>query len=205
MIKIFVTSLDNFNIERFNDYLNSFPEFLQKDFTKYRYYEDRMRTMAGKLLLRKAIKAFKVDVSLDELKYNEYKKPYLDNGPYFSISHSNNQIICAASHEEVGADIEEIRDINIDDFTAGFSDIEISTIHNSNNQVFELFKVWTLKEALLKYSGKGFFEDKKITLRNNKLFFDEIPVCYQVVEYKNYVISLVSKNMQNIEIIHPEL
>lgn len=38
--------------------------------------------------------------------YNEYGKPYLDNGLYFNISHSKNVIVCVISDREVGIDIE---------------------------------------------------------------------------------------------------
>ena len=46
---------------------------------------------------------------LQDWKYNEYGKPYVENGPYFSISHCKEGIAVAIDEQPIGIDIEGIR------------------------------------------------------------------------------------------------
>ena len=41
--------------------------------------------------------------------YNEHGKPFIEGGPYFSISHCKNGIAVAVNDEPIGIDIEHIR------------------------------------------------------------------------------------------------
>ena len=41
--------------------------------------------------------------------YNEHGKPYLENGPYFSISHCKEGIAVAVDDQPIGIDVESIR------------------------------------------------------------------------------------------------
>lgn len=83
--------------------------------------------------------------------YNEYGKPYLDNGLYFNISHSKNVIVCVISDREVGIDIEYLR----------YSDSVIRKCFNDKERVVslnnkEIFTIiWTIKESYVKLLGIG--------------------------------------------------
>ena len=55
---------------------------------------------------------FFMDTTKVEYIYNEFGKPYIkDSNLYFSLSHSNGVIALAVSKEEIGLDIELIKDV----------------------------------------------------------------------------------------------
>lgn len=105
---------------------------------------------------------------------NEYGKPYvsgiykttkikMDISLYFSVSHSGNMIICAVACFNIGADCQK----PAGDFETCkkitkryFSENENIFLSNfdSREYIDNFFKVWTKKEAYIKYTGKGFFE-----------------------------------------------
>ena len=65
-------------------------------------------------LCRKAISEF-CGVNADEIQIalSPFGKPYIKNLPvYFSISHSGDFAVCAVSNEEIGIDIEQIRQVH---------------------------------------------------------------------------------------------
>lgn len=94
---------------------------------------------------------------LNHLKYDEFGKPYIDTKTYFNISHSGDYVICAVSKcSKVGIDIEEVKPINIDDIKSEvFNEIEISHFKVSKNPIEFFYKIWTIKEAVLKGEGVG--------------------------------------------------
>lgn len=89
-------------------------------------------------------------------------KPYLLNEPhiYFNISHSGDYVICAISEEEVGADIQEHRQVKQGLVERFFSreENELLKEHNETQGITkeELFyRIWAVKEAHMKLTGKG--------------------------------------------------
>ena len=117
---------------------------------------------------------------------NEYGKPYaesiykfdntktniktkIDISLFFSVSHSENMMICAVACFNTGADCQKK---NTDDIESCrkiaarfFSGQEIIFLNNflepeSQNKEYidNFFKIWTKKEAYIKYTGKGLSE-----------------------------------------------
>lgn len=90
--------------------------------------------------------------------FNKYGKPYLksyDNF-YFNLSYSENIVTCGISSREIGIDIEKIKNINFKKITnLFFTKHENNYILNSSDKLKCFFKLWTLKESYLKYTGKG--------------------------------------------------
>ena len=96
--------------------------------------------------------------SLEDLRYSSLLRPYLEDGPDFNISHSGEYIICGISpHASIGVDIEEIKPIEINDFTNEFSSTELKLMSASENPFAAFYRLWTQKEAFLKALGKGLF------------------------------------------------
>ena len=103
-----------------------------------------------------------------EWKYNEHGKPYLANGPYFSISHCKEGIAVAIDDAPIGIDIEAIRHANEDLIERTMNEEEKRLIANSQQPIADRIftRFWTQKEAIVKAEGTGImsFEQLQKTL-----------------------------------------
>jgi 4'-phosphopantetheinyl transferase len=125
------------------------PERREK-MMSYRSAGDRLRCLAGGLL---------VDYIAcgQEIRYTEYGKPFLPEGPHFSLSHSGNFACLAVSASSpVGIDIEKQRP---EDFAAlgktAFHPAELASLQRESGEE-RFFDLWTRKESYVKMTGAGF-------------------------------------------------
>ena len=90
---------------------------------------------------------------------NEFGKPRLADHPsvHFSLSHSGDQAVLAVSEQrEIGIDIERVRPIDhLDLARRYFHPNEVAAIEGAGDQLLAFFRIWTLKEAIVKAIGKG--------------------------------------------------
>ena len=91
--------------------------------------------------------------------YNEHGAPYLEHGPYFSISHSTQGIAVAVSDTPVGIDIEGMRKLDDGLVRKTMNPDEQSRIAASANPTQEFIRLWTRKEAYVKMLGTGIISD----------------------------------------------
>ena len=83
-------------------------------------------------------------------------KPYFNQGPYFSITHTHHHVFCALSDRSVGIDAEELdRDIDLRLADKILSPGELEQYRNSQDPRVALLTFWVLKEAQAKCSGEG--------------------------------------------------
>ncbi|MCL2098813.1 MAG: 4'-phosphopantetheinyl transferase superfamily protein [Oscillospiraceae bacterium] len=110
-----------------------------------------------------------------KFKKNKYGKPFVEKisrkkggkinrDVFFSLSHSGDILICAVADYNIGADCQAV---NTDDITsckkiAGrfFSDDENLFLNKLPETEYtdRFFKIWTKKEAYVKYTGRGLSE-----------------------------------------------
>ncbi len=84
---------------------------------------------------------------------NEFGKPYAENVDlYFSVSHSEDVVICAVSERPVGIDVEKIRVVRFKTAERFATAQELEYIGENAERFFE---IWTLKEAYFKCIGTG--------------------------------------------------
>ena len=109
-------------------------------------------------------------VDMPEFSYGEHGKPFLKNYPdwHFNISHCKNAVCCVLSRENVGIDIEEIKEYKESLATYICNDKELLSLHNSDNQEDDFYKLWTEKEAVFKMLGSGITNEIKEVLVNNE-------------------------------------
>ncbi|PXV95735.1 4'-phosphopantetheinyl transferase [Lachnotalea glycerini] len=127
---------------------------------KYRFEEDKVRSLMAEIVLRYALcwhyKLSKKDVTFQ---YNEYGKPYLAKYQdiYFNISHSGEWVVCGIGDIPLGVDVEMVAHGNIDLAKRFFTNQEYSYIMQQplNNQPYAFCSLWTLKESYIKAVGKG--------------------------------------------------
>lgn len=90
---------------------------------------------------------------------NEFGKPRLADHPgvHFSLSHSQDRALLAVSDgPEVGADLEMIRPVDhLDLARRYFHPEEVAAIERHDDPQRAFFRIWTLKEAVVKAIGLG--------------------------------------------------
>lgn len=118
-----------------------------------------------------------------EWKYNEHGKPYLEGGPYFSISHCKAGIAVAIDDQPIGIDIETIRHANEDLVERTMNEKERLGIRELGMREFT--RLWTQKEAIVKAEGTGIysFEQLQTILDNGQWTLDTF-------EKDNYIYSI---------------
>lgn len=86
----------------------------------------------------------------------EYGRPYFPHQHDFNISHSGRYVVCAVvSSGRVGIDIEQVVPVELEDFTEEFTAEELLRISRDPSPLDAFFRLWTLKEAVLKADGRG--------------------------------------------------
>ena len=100
--------------------------------------------------------------------YNEHGAPYLEDGPYFSISHSKLGIAVAISDEPIGIDIEAIRPLNEGLVQKTMNPQEQAQIAAAANPAQEFIRLWTRKEAYVKMLGTGIISDMHQILQDTE-------------------------------------
>lgn len=163
--------------------IRKMPEKIRARIQRFIRWEDAHACLVGYLLIERFV--LKENQSLDYLQTNQFGKPYLDNGPFFNVTHSGRLIALAAAKFEIGIDAEFIQEYDflslIDEFT---SEKEKKRILYSKNPLKEFYHYWTQKEACIKQVGKGlstllksfeisnsgitYVEDNKLKLLNVK-------------------------------------
>lgn len=93
-----------------------------------------------------------------EWNYNDHGKPFIEGGPYFSISHCKEAIAVAIDAHPIGIDIESIRHADDDLIVRTMNEAEQSKIKNQKSKIEgdrEFTRLWTQKEAVAKMNGTG--------------------------------------------------
>ena len=129
---------------------------LDKNLSKVQKNKE-LHKAAFNLLEENLIKEFRL--KKEDLKYmiGLNGKPCLKKGsPFFSISYCDNIVVCIISERNVGIDIEDIKEANkfiVNKALTQKEKIQLSSLNMDRNEYF--FRIWTLKEALLKNIGHG--------------------------------------------------
>lgn len=117
-------------------------------------------------------------------------KPYFENGPHFSITHTKRHVFCALSEKPIGIDAEELdREIDLRLADKILSPNERQRYEKASDPRLALLKLWVLKEAEAKRTGKGIQypnhtdfspDDPRVTVREGCLL--------AVIEEENYAV-----------------
>jgi 4'-phosphopantetheinyl transferase len=131
------------------------PEIIARA-QRFRRWQDAYGCLLGKLLLAIALKEGGWPADLHHLQYTGFGRPFLSNGPDFNISHSGHRVVCILGEEGgVGIDLEEIKDLDIEDFKGQFSTDEWVAITDAPQPLQAFYHFWTAKECLSKADGRG--------------------------------------------------
>ena len=176
------------NWKELEDYIHKYKNLIsiqeEQRVYSFKFYEDRMRCMTGKILTKLLLAHYlEVDCLDIQICYEKNGKPY--HMPIkdkrliqFNVSHSGEFVFMGFAYEKrIGVDIEKINlsfqyQCISDKF---FSKKEIEDINKSKN-IEKFYNLWTAKEAYVKAIGKGLFKEFKsfsvsedIIKENNKI------------------------------------
>ncbi len=198
VVKLYVADILPLSDDKlFAEYYKQMPVCRRKNIDSKKQNSDKLRSLAAGVLLNRVFLDNGYNLSEVEIHFNQHNKPYADVNFYFNISHSGDKVICAVCSEEIGCDIEKIRDINESLIARCFTEKEQSFINDET----KFFRLWTAKESLLKAIGTGITEKLKsfeLCVENNKL----LPIKYDNINYsfkeldilKDYAITICVKN-----------
>lgn len=140
---------------------------------------------------------FFMDITKVEYIYNEYGKPYIkDSNLYFSLSHSNGVIALAVSKEEIGLDIELIKDVkdNLAHKVMNEAEYNIYKGLSKNDKISYFFEVWTSKEAYVKKLGSA------LTLNPSNINIDTDVILKNInISNSQYMIALTDATYITID------
>ena len=156
----------------------------------YYHEDDKLRSVCSAFLVKKFVKC-------EELKYNEYGKPYAHNGKFFNVSHSGSFVALAISDYEVGVDIEAIKKRDMTFLNNIFDEKDIK-----DASLEDTYLLWCNKESLAKCEGKGLRDIKEAPAKpiNGKKTFDTNHYYSQSFVYMKYAYSITIKGNTPFEV-----
>ena len=149
--------------------------------------------------LRCLLSSFFVNqLSNEELQKSETGKPFYPNGPFFNISHSGKYVVMAIANQEVGVDIEEDIEKNMDLLLKIFNEAEVKMI----KEHADFYYLWCAKESLIKCMGSSISKIKEIpSLPLNGLkTFKGKDYQSQTFIYDKHIISITKEGNEPFEI-----
>ena len=183
------------------------PEKLQQQALRKSRWIDKQLSITGKLLLLRLYKEFDQQLTLSDLKYNAYHRPFFDDGPDFNIAHSGNMAVCCGTDTgHVGIDIEQVKEIDLADYSDYFTPNEWDKINGYHDKYDGFYDFWTRKEAVLKAIGTGFHTPlSTVDVSEDTMSFDEVSYHIQTLnirrDYKCHIsTTIVPENIRLIQV-----
>ena len=141
------------------DYIkNHIPKRYAESFS-YKSEESRILMLLSGIMIYNNL-----HIEEDSIRYNKLKKPYLESGSFFNVSHTKDIVVFAKSDNKIGIDIETINEKNKNILDYAFNDNEKEYVLNGNDNfsfIERLTKLWTIKESLFKASGSEKYVEPK--------------------------------------------
>ena len=172
------------NTKYLNDYWNLLNRHEKNQAKSFYFIQDRHRYIITRAVIRKLLEGYLRNIQSKNILFQqtEYGKPYLchsinSSNIKFNLSHSKDCIVYAFAKDiDIGIDIEYVnKDLIIDDIVehccSEQEQIELQKLLNDNKYA-HFYKLWVIKEALVKAIGLGLSFDLSrihINIANNKL------------------------------------
>ena len=158
---------------------------------KYAHEKDRLLSLGAAYLLKRFLPS-------ENIRETPNGKPYLEDGPFFNISHSNEYAVLAIHPlRDIGVDLERIDGKNIK---------AINFVLNEEEKgVFDtniLFQIWSNKESLIKCISTGLKDIKSVSglpLEGVRVFNDESFYSKTMI-YDGYSLSVTLKGIEPFNI-----
>lgn len=153
-VKVIIANVEHFATDVEKMLPTIAPCYIEK-YHKHKIPKDKLQEVVSGFLLKQYL-----GVERDEqLKRNEYEKPYLAEGStYFNLSHSENYVVLAIADCEVGVDTEKIRSCHDATVKKVFSEKQKAELSKLDGEAKDeaFTRIWTECESVLKLRGIGF-------------------------------------------------
>lgn len=153
-VKVIIADVNHFTGDTKSLLTQIAPSYRQK-YQEHKIQKDKDQELVSGLLLRKYL-----GVTEDaQIRYNEYKKPYLASGEaYFNLSHSEDLVALAIADCEVGLDIEKVRKCHEATVKKVFNEKQKRMLSEYSGKERDacFTRLWTECESVLKLNGTGF-------------------------------------------------
>ena len=117
-------------------------------------------------------------------------KPYVENGPHFSVTHTQSRLYIAFTDEEIGLDAEHLsRTLHYDPIVKKFSPAEQTEIACAE----DFLRHWIVKESAIKYLGGTIAADLKwLDYTNGQLTYhqQEFPAKITQLQHEDFILSV---------------
>ena len=189
IVKLLIADIDLANTYH-HHLLKSISEEQKEKAMRFKNDKDQRRSLISSYLVNQ--------LSKEELQKNPMGKPYYPNGPYFNISHSGRYVVMAIANQEVGVDIEENVEKQIDVLLKLFNEAEIKMI----KEHADFYYLWCAKESLIKCMGSSIGKIKEVpSLPLNGLkTYKEVDYQCQTFIYDKHIISITKIGKEPFEI-----
>jgi 4'-phosphopantetheinyl transferase len=141
--------------------LERVSEMRREKIRRFRCREDQIRSLGAGLLLRTVMKDLGIDPDMVRMIYGENQKPRMEGVPWlsFNLSHSGMRAMCAIGTPEVGCDVEQLHAMRLEKVAGRFytkrEQAYLSSITDPAEREDAFFRLWTLKESVIKFTGCG--------------------------------------------------
>jgi 4'-phosphopantetheinyl transferase len=150
---------------------------------RYHFVADAIRCLASEALLRCALRdEHRIDLDAAMVTETHLGKPFLADhlDVHFNLSHSGEWMVCALADRPVGVDVEVVQTMTDWPVAQFMSDVELDRYFalDSHARMHNFYRLWTMKESVLKAVGTGFSVDPcRVTLRvtDSGLLIDGVP------------------------------
>ena len=151
--KVYLLDISGLDIGDCSDIYQSFKQYRKDKITRLSSSKDKLLSFGAEYLIQKVCSDFSINYAKTEIIFAKQGKPHFGTkNVHFNNSHSGTKVLCVASNNNVGCDIEEIKKPNFALAKRFFTKQEKRMI-GLNKSLF--YKVWTRKEAILKCLGLG--------------------------------------------------
>ena len=191
-----VKRIDDYNIKELEDVYKKIQYDKKQRIDNYRLEEDIKRSLVGEKIIIDLLKESGFDYYELDFYTNKNGKTYINNRNdlFFNQSHSGKYVAGVISNKEIGIDIEEIKEVNINSIKKFASINELGYITSSNNDINKrYFEIFCLKEAYVKANGKCLKNINEVSFNivNNTITCSDSNVVCFLKKDKNYILAIV--------------
>lgn len=151
------TDIESYTEEVVATLIASLPSSQQQRILKEKLFSRRREKLIAYKLLWDYLVRRDILHEMPQISYTPEGRPLLANCPQLciSISHCRQAIAVAVHHSRVGVDVESIRRYSASLVERSFNEEERRLIAEAQDKDSEFSRLWTRKEAYLKYTGTG--------------------------------------------------